>query len=312
MAALVETMFSVREKPWHGLGTIVSEAPDSQKALELAGLDWNVIQKDIITSDGNSVISGFKANVRDKDNSVLGIVTDRYKVVQNSEAFAFTDELLGEGVRYETAGSLQGGRRTWLLARLPHQYIINGEEISPFLVFMNAHDGSLAIKVAMTPVRVVCSNTLNLALFTAKRSWSCYHTGDINGKMDEARNTLLFAGKYMAELGKRFDELGQIKPLDSKVIEFINELIPEPDNASPQQHRNIIKLREDAKSRYFDAPDLQGVGKNGYRFINAISDFSTHAKPLRERANYKESLFSRTVEGHPMIDKAYQMVLSAA
>lgn len=71
-------------------------------------------------------------------------------------------------------------------------------------------------------------------------------------------------------------------------MEFINELIPEPDNASPQQHRNIIKLREDAKSRYFDAPDLQGVGKNGYRFINAISDFSTHAKPLRERANYKE------------------------
>lgn len=94
MAALVETMFSVREKPWHGLGTIVSEAPDSQKALELAGLDWNVIQKDIITSDGSSVISGFKANVRDRDNSVLGIVTDRYKVVQNSEAFAFTDTVL--------------------------------------------------------------------------------------------------------------------------------------------------------------------------------------------------------------------------
>ena len=177
---------------------------------------------------------------------------------------------------------------------------------------MNAHDGSSAIKVAMTPVRVVCSNTLNLALSTAKRSWSCYHTGDINGKMDEARNTLLFAGKYMAELGKSFDELSQIKLLDSKVIEFINELIPEPDNASLQQHRNIIKLREDVKSRYFDAPDLQSVGKNGYRFINAISDFSTHAKPLRERANYKESLFSRTVEGHPMIDKAYQMVLSVA
>ena len=270
MAALVETMFSVREKPWHGLGTIVSEAPDSQKALELAGLDWNVIQKDIITSDGSSVIPGFKANVRDRDNSVLGIVTDRYKVVQNSEAFAFTDELLGEGVRYETAGSLQGGRRTWLLARLPHQYIINGEEISPFLVFMNAHDGSSAIKVAMTPVRVVCSNTLNLALSTAKRSWSCYHTGDINGKMDEARNTLLFAGKYMAELGKSFDVLGQIKLLDSKVMEFINELIPEPDNASPQQHRNIIKLREDAKSRYFDAPDLQGVGKNGYYNCGAL------------------------------------------
>lgn len=123
MAALVETMFSVREKPWHGLGQIVAYAPDSETALELAGLDWNVIQKDIRTADDAAAIAGFKANVRDADGSVLGIVTDRYKVVQNREAFAFTDALLGEGVRYETAGSLQGGRRTWMLARLPHQYM---------------------------------------------------------------------------------------------------------------------------------------------------------------------------------------------
>lgn len=170
MAANVESMFYVREKPWHGLGTMVMEAPDSEAALTLAGLNWNVIQKNIKTVDGGNIISGFKANVRDSDNSVLGIVTDRYKVVQNMEAFAFTDALLGEGVRYETAGSLQNGRRTWMLARLPHQYIINGEEITPYLVFMNSHDGSGSIKVAMTPVRVVCQNTLNLALATAKRS----------------------------------------------------------------------------------------------------------------------------------------------
>ena len=169
MAANVETMFSVREKPWHGLGTIVAEAPDSKTALEISGLDWNVIQKDITTAGSNGIIPGFKANVRDSDDSVLGIVTDRYKIVQNSEAFAFTDALLGEGVRYETAGSLQDGRKIWMLARLPHQYIINGEEITPFMVFMNSHDGSGAIKAAMTPVRVVCSNTLNLALATAKR-----------------------------------------------------------------------------------------------------------------------------------------------
>ncbi len=107
-------MFYVREKPWHGLGTMVMEAPDSVAALRLAELEWNVIQKDIMTADGNGVIPGFKANVRDRDGSVLGIVTDRYRVVQNAEAFSFTDELLGEGVRYETARSLQGGRRTWV------------------------------------------------------------------------------------------------------------------------------------------------------------------------------------------------------
>lgn len=311
MAANVETMFSVREKPWHGLGTIVTEAPDSKSALELAGLDWNVIQKNIVTTDGTE-IEGFKANVRDSDDSVLGIVTDRYKVVQNSEAFAFTDALLGEGVRYETAGSLQGGRRTWMLARLPHQYIIGGDEISPYLVFMNSHDGTGSIKVAMTPVRVVCQNTLNMALATAKRSWSCNHTGDINDKMEEARNTLLYANKYMAELGREIDKMQQIKLSDKKVLEFLDELFPIGESASYQQKKNILKIREDAKVRYFEAPDLQHVGYNAYRFVNAISDFATHAKPLRERSNYKESLFARTVDGNPLIDKAYQMVMAAA
>lgn len=311
MAALVETMFSVREKPWHGLGQIVADAPDSETALEIAGLDWNVIQKDIRTADDADIIAGFKANVRDRDGSVLGIVTDRYRVVQNKEAFAFTDALLGEGVRYETAGSLQGGRRTWMLARLPHQYIINGDEVSPYLVFMNSHDGSGSIKVAMTPVRVVCSNTLNLALATAKRSWSCNHTGDITGKMNEARETLLYAGQYMAELGKTFDRLNQIKLSDSKVAELIGVLLPEAPESTPQQKRNIQRTREDMRQRYFDAPDLQGTGKNAYRFINAVSDFATHAKPLRERANYRESLFARTVDGNPLIDRAYQMVSAA-
>ena len=311
MAALVETMFSVREKPWHGLGTIVAEAPDSESALRLAGLDWNVIQKDLVTVGGTDIIPGFKANVRDSDGSVLGIVTDRYKVVQNKEAFAFTDALLGEGVRYETAGSLQNGRRTWMLARLPHQYIINGEEITPYMVFMNSHDGTGAIKVAMTPVRVVCSNTLNLALYTAKRTWSCVHTVDINGKMDEARDTLMLAGQYMSELGKSFDKLNQIKLSDSKVIEFVETLIPDVEGGSSQQKKNIIRMRDDMKHRYFDAPDLKGVGKNAYRFVNAVSDYATHAKPLRERSNYRESLFAKTVDGNPMIDKAYQMVMAA-
>ena len=311
MPANVESMFSVREKPWHWLGTIVAEAPDSSAALELAGLDWTVIQKDIATADGGKVIPGFKANVRESDEKVLGIVTDRYKVVQNTEAFAFTDALLGEGVRYETAGSLQGGRRIWLLAKLPQQYIINGDEITPYLVFMNSHDGSGSIKVAMTPIRVVCSNTLNLALSKAKRCWSCNHIGNVEWKMDEARATLLYAGQYMTELGKDFARLNQIRLTDAKVMEYIRMLLPEADDASDQQKRNISKLREDLQSRYFEAPDLQGMTKSAYRFINAVSDFATHSKPLRERSNYRESLFAKTVDGNPVIDKAYQMILSA-
>lgn len=310
MPANVESMFYVREVPWHGLGTRVMEAPTSEAALMLAGLDWNVIQQSIVTEDGIP-IPGFKANLRETDEKVLGVVTDRYKVVQNTDAFSFTDELLGEGVTYETAGSLQEGRRTWLLARLPQRYIISGDEITPYLVFMNSHDGTGSIKAAMTPIRVVCQNTLNLALSNAKRYWSTNHTGDIRGKMEDARYTLLYADKYMAELGKAIDSLNRMKLTDRQVYEYIDALFPLLENPTEQQKKNLMQMKEDVKTRYFDAPDLQHVGKNAYRFVNAVSDFATHSKPLRERANYKESLFARTIDGNAMIDKAYALVKAA-
>ena len=310
MAANVESMFYVRETPWHGLGTKVLEAPASKDALQLAGLNWRVMQEPIYTAM-EELVDGYKANVRDSDRKVLGVVTDRYRVIQNDEAFAFTDGLLGEGVKYETAGSLQGGRKVWLLAHMPHEYIISGERISPYLLFSNTHDGSGAIKVALTPIRVVCQNTLNLALAGAKRSWSMIHTGDIREKMQEAKDTLFLAEKYMDELGKKFEALRMKKLTDKQVMEYIEILLPIEDGSTPQQEKNMKRLREDMKIRYFDAPDLQGVGKNAYRFVNAVSDFATHAEPLRRTANYKENLFSRTVDGNPMIDKAYQMVSAA-
>ena len=310
MAANVETMFYTRTAPWHGLGTRVLEAPTSSAALSLAGLDWKVVQKPVITAEG-LFISGFKANVRDRDSQVLGVVSDRYKVVQNEDAFAFTDELLGEGVTYETAGSLQNGRRTWILAKLPQRYIIRGDEIDPYLVFMNSHDGTGAIKAAMTPVRVVCQNTLNLALSTARRSWSTIHTGDIHGKLQDARNTLLYADRYMAALGKTIEELSLQKLSDRQVLEYIDALFPLPEDASEVRKKNLGKLKEDLKLRYFEAPDLQHVGKNAYRFVNAVSDFATHARPLRERSSYRESLFGRTVDGNVLIDRAFGIVKAA-
>ena len=130
MAANVETMMYVREKPWHGLGVEVSEAPNSEDALRFAGLDWNVRQENVFNSRGG-IIKGFKANVRDSDDSVLGVVGDRYKVVQNRDAFKFTDELIGTDIRYETAGSLREGKQIWLLAKLPEQ-MIAGDAVEPY------------------------------------------------------------------------------------------------------------------------------------------------------------------------------------
>ena len=309
MAAEVETMFYTREKPWHGLGTLVAEAPESREALRIAGLNWKVLQEPVYT-ENDELIQGYKANVRDSDRKILGVVTDRYKVIQNEEAFAFTDALLGEGVRYETAGSLQEGRRVWLLARLPREYIIAGERISPYMVFSNTHDGSGAVKTALTPIRVVCNNTLNLALRTAKRSWSMIHTGDISGKIEEAKNTLFLADEYMSALGKEFENLRGILS-EKQVMDYIEILLPVEENFTPQQKRGIERLREDMRMRYFDAPDLKDVGNNGYRFINAVSDFATHSTPRRKTANYRENIFARTADGNPLIDRAYQMVLAA-
>lgn len=310
MAANVESMFSVREKPWHGLGTIVKEAPTSADAIRLAGLDWSVVQEPIYTNF-NRVVDGYRANVRSSDRKVLGVVSDRYKVVQNVDAFSFTDELLGKGVRYETAGSLQEGKKVWLLARLPREYIIAGERISPYLVFSNTHDGSGSVKVAITPVRVVCNNTLNLALGTAKRSFSMIHTGNIQDKIQEAKDTLFMAEEYMDCLGVEFEQLRRQKITDAQVKEYIELLLPMEKEPTPIQSKNIIRLREDMMKRYYDAPDLQKVGNNAYRFINAVSDFATHSNPLRRTANYNENLFARTVDGNPLIDRAYQMVKAA-
>ena len=310
MAANVETMFYTREKPWHGLGTMVAEAPNSKDALRLAGLNWKVLQEPVYT-ENEELIQGYKANVRDTDRKVLGVVTDRYKVIQNEEAFAFTDTLLGEGVRYETAGSLQEGRRVWMLARLPREFIIGGERISPYMVFSNTHDGSGAVKTALTPIREVCNNTLNLALRTAKRSWSMIHTGDISGKIEEAKNTLLLADEYMTALGQEFENLRKIKLSEKQVLDYIKILLPMEENYSLLQKRGVEKLRADMKMRYFDAPDLKDVGNNGYRFVNAVSDFATHSTPRRKTANYKENIFARTADGNPMIDRAYQLVKAA-
>lgn len=309
MSAEVETMFSVREAPWHGLGTIIKDAPTSEDAIIKAGLDWKVIQKDIYVPDGVKPIEGYKANVRDRDQKVLGVVSNRYRVVQNDEAFAFTEDLLGGGeIFYETAGSLSGGRRVWMLARIPKQYIINGDEITPYLVFTNSHDGSGSIKVAITPVRVVCQNTLNLALRNAERSWSTMHTVNIKDRMLEAGRTLGLAGAYMTELSRSFEKLHKIPMKNGKMQDFVNDLIPLKDDMSDITKKNIGSMRDGIIFRYLYAPDLETLDEDGYRAINAVSDWATHADPIRRTQNYRENLFSKTIDGLPIIDKAYRML----
>ena len=137
------------------------------------------------------------------------------------------------------------------------------------------------------------------------------HTGNIHDKIQEAKDTLFMAEQYMDSLGIEFEQLRRQKITDAQVKEYIELLLPMEGEAASVQSKNILKLRRDMERRYYDAPDLQKVGNNAYRFINAVSDFATHSSPLRRTANYNENLFARTVDGNPLIDRAYQLVKAA-
>lgn len=295
MSANVETMFYAGVKPWHQLGVKVDEALSSQQAIKMAGLDWTVDAQPIQVV-GGQVIDGMKANVRSSDHKVLGVVSDRYKIVQNADAFAFTDILLGEGVKYETAGSLSSGKRVWLLAKMETSKVC-GDDVDPYLVFTNSHDGSGAVKVAVTPIRVVCQNTLTLALSTAKRTWSTKHCGDIQGKMDDARNTLGFAASYMENLKEEADKLTQVVVLAPQFADFLMKMFPTNSKMSERQVANVENQRKAVAEIYNHKDDIQKFHGTAYGVLNAIADHLPHMIPSRITSSYRENNFMNIVDG---------------
>ena len=305
-----ESMFTSRKPVWSEIGHKVERSLSLKHILKAGGLDWTVKQKPVYVA--GKLIPNQKANIRDSDGEILGIVGDRYKVIQNSEAFSFVDTLLDEGITIEAAGSLQNGRRCFMLAKLPDRYMLNDERIDPYLCICNSHDGSLALSIFMMPIRILCMNHLNFALKQSKRSWSIKHTGNMQDKLREAHGITALSANYMTELCKEINVLNRIKMPEAKVISYIDELTPLPANATDIQKKNVKSVRDDITTRYFEAPDLKILDKNAYRFINAISDHATHASPLRATANYQENLFMRTMDGNPLIDKAYTLIKAAS
>lgn len=316
MAHNVETMFYTREKPWHGLGVEVSEAPCSAEALELAGLNWQVKQTPVFIGAGTKqrMADKYVANVRSSDDSLLGIVSDRYKIVQNQEAFEFTDMLLGSGeVRYETAGSLQNGKKVWLLAKLPSIVLVK-DLTEPYLLFTNSHDGTGSLQVAITPVRVVCNNTLNLAMQTTKRSWSTKHTGNMDIKLTEAQKTLEMTYKYLDVL--KFNAVTMANQIidNARYDSFVENLFPitEELHGNSKQVENIMQDREELFIRYKQAPDLKEYQGTAWGVINAVSDFASHHEPRRNTPTWRENRFIEVVEGNSIVDKAYKLLQSIA
>lgn len=315
MAHNIETMFSAgRVKPWHYAETsevtkLIQEAPTSKDALHYAGLDWMVEQTPVYMENG-VVIPNYKANVRSTDKSCLGIVTDRYKIVQNTEAFEFTDAIVGETengvVTYETAGSLCGGRKIWLLAKMPVQKVLD-DDVEPYMFFSNSHDGSGAIKVGMTPIRIVCNNTLNMALNSAKRSWSTKHVGDMQSKLEEAKLCLQMADKYMQNLDIEADRLANATLYKEQIDEILDELFPITDNDTDRKKQNVQSAKDSFYVAYF-MPDILKFGESAWRAVNAMSDFVTHSTPKRNTASYNENRWGKIMDGHAIMDQFVELV----
>jgi phage/plasmid-like protein (TIGR03299 family) len=301
----MEKMFNSRQPVWGEIGKKVSYARSSADVLRQGGLDWRVVQQPIYAN--GKVVPNQKLNVCESSGEVLGIVGSRYQIIQNSEAFSFLDVLLDEGVTVERVGSIQNGKRCFVVAKLPDRYILNDERIDPYICFCNSHDGSLAMTIFMMPVRILCMNTLNIALKNSKRSFSIRHTGNTQNKLHEAHEALNLAHNYMSALCKEITALNRVKISDEKVSAYISELVPLPAGASELTKRNLNQIREDIHARYYNAPDLKNLPKNGYRLFNAVSDHATHSVPLRKTENFAENLFMKTLDGHPMIDRVYAL-----
>jgi phage/plasmid-like protein (TIGR03299 family) len=295
MAHLVETMFSVREMPWHKLGHIIQDAPTSADALRIAELDWKVECRPVYVPDRMNPHKGdgtmmnaakdFRAVTRVADNRVYTIVSDEYRPVQNHEAFGIADGLLGEGCVFETAGSLRNGAVVWMLARIPKTIRIGGlssEETIPYLLVTNSHDGTSAMRVQPTPVRVVCANTLAIALGrkTTQRI-SIRHTGDPMKKLAEARRVLGISNTYFETYEKTAEQLLNAAFTPLEFIKLSRQLLPEPQptatNAavSPERFANWEKQLT-ALSRQFQARDLENVRNTKYSALQAVAAYADH------------------------------------
>lgn len=307
MSALVETMFyTERETPWHGLGTPVQEALTSEEAIEKAGLNWEVVKKPIYNENGIEIPKYFRT-ARSSDNSTLGIVSGRYKIVQNHEAFSFTDELISGDVRYETAGSLNEGRRVWLLAKLPDKTIL-GDKFDNYICFTNTHDGTGAVQVCMTPIRVVCNNTLNLALSQATRKWSTRHIGNLEQKMEEARKALEMAENYMVALDETAKVFADTKVSEAETEVMFDTIFPvDLNNDTARKIKNVEYL----KSAFFNclkAPDIVQYSGTAWGVINAMTDFVDHTSPIRSTESYQENNWGKIMSGHPVVDQMYALL----
>ena len=244
-------------------------------------LDWRVGLQNVFDAEGQ-LIKDYRVVTRMDRMTHLGIVGSKYVPFQNEEVHDFSRELAGEGVTYETSGSLSGGRRIWLLARIPGDVWVTKEDnVGKYLLLTTRHDGKSSFRVLFTPIRVVCANTLQAAIRGAgENGISIRHVGDIQNKLEEARRVLGLSLKYYdgwAEEATAFSKRSLTRTL---VKEYFKTLVPDPKKGNPararSQRKSLIRLFEVGKGNTL--PTVRG---SLWGAVNAVAEFVDHERTVR-------------------------------
>ncbi len=281
----VASFASFREPAWHGLGTVFTEEKTTAQMLDAANLsNWNVRLEDVnipthLSSDKNYQYV-VRTNPTDKTQTdVLGVVGERYHVLQNEDLFSFGDNILDGGGRWETAGAIRGGRVVFGSLALERETVLDpsgvADKVKTYLLINTSHDGSIAIQASITPVRVVCANTLNLALGrkgkAPKQSFKIRHTQTANGKVQIARETLGLANAYMDSFDKMAHAMIQKEITATDFNNIVLAAYPKPDKDSKgaiKKWENKVDLINDIYTGEFNGM----IANTAWGAFNALTE----------------------------------------
>jgi phage/plasmid-like protein (TIGR03299 family) len=299
MAANIESMMWVgnvdSDRPWHmsperlyGYGG--QDPMTAADTITLAKLDWNVNLLPAAVEVGGRVYTSedIMCITRDRDNKILGTCTERYQPIQNSEAFSFLDAVAGDlgSLRYVTAGAIDGGRRVWVLAQLKGDQFtlepILGDKVHSYILATSGHDGKNSLKVKFTSIRVVCQNTLTMALRTGEDGITIKHIGDPMKKVQQAREILGLATQEIEAFRKVTSWLSSMRVTRDYTKDFLEAMAPTEEKGTKAVTRaeNIQKELHEL-SVFGKGTHLEGVTGTRWALLNAVTEYGTHQRNFR-------------------------------
>ena len=246
---------------------------------------------------------------RDDNHHYLGSGTKRFVPIGNERTKELCDILHGMGFSYENAGCFDGGKVTYVSMKW-RQNTVAGEAFNYYVVIINSFDGTKPFGVYITPIRISCKNTMNLAIRNAVRFWKLRHTTNAHIRLEEVENGLALLGNYIGAFEREVDRMKLLTCDKDRVKSFIDMLFPITDDMQPRAVSLAENKRAEVMYRWEYAPDLDGVEETGVRFIYSITDYIDHAEPLRKTSTWKEKRFSNNIDGNELLNKAYELVNS--